>query len=85
MKLAAVKAQIGAACLPLALLFEGYPVKIRTIMSTGILVLAGWSIGCDSKPTPATDPAPPPPAGHQNFANQKTRMPTPTTPAPKSP
>ena len=51
----------------------------------GILLVAGLQAGCDSKPTPATGPPPPPPAGHQNFANQKTRMPTPMTPTPTTP
>ena len=52
----------------------------KLIVAAGLLVMAGLLVGCDSKPTPATGPPPPPPAGHANFAQQKTKIATPTTP-----
>jgi hypothetical protein len=58
---------------------EKIAVKFEMIVVLGVLLFMGALVGCDSKPTPAEGPAPPPPAGHQNYAQQKTKV-SPTGP-----
>lgn len=59
-------------------------MKVNSIVALGILLVAGLLVGCDSKPTPDTTPAPPPPAGHQNHMKGE-RFPTATPPSAGTP